>query len=96
MAVFKLIPLLCSHVYSYMFSIVHPQGFFVFFVFACIQLNYIYGHRVLHTRQNSTLKLKVDNNVVLLYLGSEEVLCLRWCNPFLISKHKSYNSRGLG
>ena len=23
-AVFKLIPLLCTHVYSYMFSIVHP------------------------------------------------------------------------
>ena len=24
MAVFKLIPLLCTHVYSYMFSTVHP------------------------------------------------------------------------
>ena len=26
MAVFKLIPLLCTHVYSYMFSTVHPPN----------------------------------------------------------------------
>jgi hypothetical protein len=25
-AMFKLIPLLCTHVYSYMFSTVHPRG----------------------------------------------------------------------
>ena len=29
MAVFKLIPLLCTHIYSYMFSTVHPPRILV-------------------------------------------------------------------
>jgi hypothetical protein len=38
MAVFKLVPLLCTHVYSYMFSAVHPPriNHFILMVFSDI------------------------------------------------------------